>query len=189
MRFLRSIHVAVVVLLLTIVVSFYVDGRNDQMHRQHLEVSTRLERMLRLNQQLTSMLTIAVLEQNPLRASTYDTVNAELNRTIREVSAQTQGLALSSEVAALNEHQTELRQIEQQAIALVRADAWAAARQLLFDDRYLMGKRPPNALLARGWIQVQAVVGTAGCQRWGSREEMSACLVVGRRVMTSRRYA
>lgn len=51
------------------------------------------------------------------------------------------------------------------------------------------GKRPPNALLARGWIQVQAVVGAAGCQRWGSREEMSACLVVGRRVMTSRRYA
>lgn len=141
MRFLRSIHVAVVVLLLTIVVSFYVDGRNDQMHRQHLEVSTRLERMLRLNQQLTSMLTIAVLEQNPLRASTYDTINAELNRTIREVSAQTQGLALSSEVAALNEHQTELRQIEQQAIALVRADAWAAARQLLFDDRYLMARK------------------------------------------------
>lgn len=141
MRFLRSIHVAVVVLLLTIVVSFYVDGRNDQMHRQHLEVSTRLERMLRLNQQLTSMLTIAVLEQNPLRASTYDTVNAELDRTIREVSAQTQGLALSSEVAALNEHQTELRQIEQQAIALVRADAWAAARQLLFDDRYLMARK------------------------------------------------
>lgn len=141
MRFLRSIHVAVVVLLLTIAVSFYVDGRNDQIHRQHLEVSTRLERMLRLNHQLTSMLTIAVLEQNPLRASTYDTVNAELNRTIREVSAQTQGLALSSEVAALNEHQTELRQIEQQAIALVRADAWAAARQLLFDDRYLMARK------------------------------------------------
>ena len=53
----------------------------------------------------------------------------------------------------------------------------------------LQSKRPPNALLARGWIQVQAVVGAAGCQRWGSREEMSACLVVGRRVMTSRRYA
>lgn len=54
---------------------------------------------------------------------------------------------------------------------------------------HVIRKRPPNALLARGWIQVQAVVGAAGCQRWGSREEMSACLVVGRRVMTSRRYA
>ncbi len=50
-----------------------------------------------------------------------------------------------------------------------------------------LSKRPPNALLARGWIQVQAVVGAAGCQRWGSREEMSACLVVGRRVITSRK--
>lgn len=57
------------------------------------------------------------------------------------------------------------------------------------DTGNIKRKRPPNALLARGWIQVQAVVGAAGCQRWGSREEMSACLVVGRRVMTSRRYA
>lgn len=141
MRFLRSIHLAVVVLLLTIVVSFYVDGRNDQMHRQHLEVSTRLERMLRLNQELTNMLTVAVLEQNPLRASTYDTVNAELSHTIREVSTQTQRLALSSEVAALNERQTELRKIEQQAMILVRANAWVAARQLLFNNHYLMARK------------------------------------------------
>lgn len=63
------------------------------------------------------------------------------------------------------------------------------ALRMHFDVIQKNRKRPPNALLARGWIQVQAVVGAAGCQRWGSREEMSACLVVGRRVMTSRRYA
>lgn len=141
MRFLRSIHVAVVVLLLTIAVSFYVDGRNDQMHRQHLEVSTRLERMLRLNHQLTDMLTIAVLEQNPLRASTYNTVNNELNQTILEVSQLTRSLALSQEIVALNADQSELRQLEQRAIAWMQADAWAPARELLFDDDYLMARK------------------------------------------------
>ena len=141
MRFLRSIHVAVVVLLLTIAVSFYVDGRNDQIHRQHLEVSTRLERMLRLNHQLTDMLTIAVLEQNPLRASTYNTVNNELNQTILEVSQLTRSLALSQEIVALNADQSELRQLEQRAIAWMQADAWAPARELLFDDDYLMARK------------------------------------------------
>ncbi len=141
MRFLRSIHVAVVVLLLTIAVSFYIDGRNDQIHRQHLEVSTRLERMLRLNHQLTDMLTIAVLEQNPLRASTYNTVNNELNQTILEVSQLTRSLALSQEIVALNADQSELRQLEQRAIAWMQADAWAPARELLFDDDYLMARK------------------------------------------------
>lgn len=141
MCFLRSIHVAVVVLLLTIAVSFYVDGRNDQIHRQHLEVSTRLERMLRLNHQLTDMLTIAVLEQNPLRASTYNTVNNELNQTILEVSQLTRSLALSQEIVALNADQSELRQLEQRAIAWMQADAWAPARELLFDDDYLMARK------------------------------------------------
>ena len=141
MRFLRSIHVAVVVLLLTIAVSFYVDGRNDQIHRQHLEVSTRLERMLRLNHQLTDMLTIAVLEQNPLRASTYNTVNNELNQTILEVSQLTRSLALGQEIVALNADQSELRQLEQRAIAWMQADAWAPARELLFDDDYLMARK------------------------------------------------
>lgn len=141
MRFLHSIHVAVVVLLLTIAVSFYVDGRNDQIHRQHLEVSTRLERMLRLNHQLTDMLTIAVLEQNPLRASTYNTVNNELNQTILEVSQLTRSLALSQEIVALNADQSELRQLEQRAIAWMQADAWVPARALLFDDDYLMARK------------------------------------------------
>lgn len=50
-------------------------------------------------------------------------------------------------------------------------------------------KRPPNPLLDRSQVQGQAAVGAAGCQRWGSRQAMSACLVVGRRAMTSRRYA
>lgn len=70
-----------------------------------------------------------------------------------------------------------------------RSEMFDALRNVGITPAWDICKRPPNALLARGWIQVQAVVGAAGCQRWGSREEMSACLVVGRRVMTSRRYA
>ncbi len=62
-------------------------------------------------------------------------------------------------------------------------------RQLEAENRQLNCKRPPNPLLDRSQVQGQEVVGAAGCQRWGSRQAMSVCLVVGRRVMTSRRYA
>lgn len=50
-------------------------------------------------------------------------------------------LALSQEIVALNADQSELRQLEQRAIAWMQADAWAPARALLFDDDYLMARK------------------------------------------------
>lgn len=49
------------------------------------------------------------------------------------------------------------------------------------------GKRTANPLLDPRWVQRQAVVAAGGCQWWGSKLAMSACLVVGRRAMTSHR--
>ncbi len=57
------------------------------------------------------------------------------------------------------------------------------------ENGQILCKRPPNPLLDRSQVQGQEVVGAAGCQRWGSRQAMSVCLVVGRRAITSRRYA
>ena len=76
MRSTRSMYVAVAVLVLTMAVGSYVDNENDAMHARHLEINTGLERMVRLNQELTNMLLLAVLEQNTLRTASYDTVNA-----------------------------------------------------------------------------------------------------------------
>ena len=73
MRSTTSMYLAVGILVLAMGVGSYVDIENDALHTRHLEINTGLERMVRLNQELTSMLMISVLEQNTLRTASYDT--------------------------------------------------------------------------------------------------------------------
>ncbi|SER37502.1 hypothetical protein [Giesbergeria anulus] len=55
-------------------------------------------------------------------------------------------------------------------------------------DADLQGKCPANPNLDR--VRIQGLVANSlGCQWWGNRLAISLCLVVGRRVMTSRKYA
>lgn len=138
LRPLGGIHLAVIILLAATGLGGYVDQKNDDMHRQHREVSAGLERMVRLNYALTNTLTIALLEQNPLRAASFSTLNTQLDATMQEVQGQTAGLRMAPEVASLHKEQTFLRRVEQQAFALMRQDEWAGARQVLSGDDYRM---------------------------------------------------
>lgn len=47
-------------LILTMGVGSYEDVQDDVLHARHLEINTSLERMVRPNQKLTSMLTFSV---------------------------------------------------------------------------------------------------------------------------------
>lgn len=141
MRSTSSIYVAVVVLVLTMGAGSYVDMENDSMHARHLEISTALERMGRLNQELTNMLLISVLEQNTLRTASYDTVDQDLEATIKSVSNLTRKLALSEEISALSAERDKLHVTEEAALRLMRQDRWKEAQQLLFADTYVMAKK------------------------------------------------
>ncbi len=140
-RLSRSIYAAVAILLMTLGLGFYVDAKNDAMHGHHLEIVTRLERMVRLKQELTSMLIISVLERNTLRSTTYGSVNVSLEETIQTVSELTRELRLSGEISALGEGQAMLRTFESRAIELMRSDRWEEARKVLFDDDYVLAKK------------------------------------------------
>jgi len=140
-RSTSSIYVAVVVLVLTMGAGSYVDMENDSMHARHLEISTALERMGRLNQELTNMLLISVLEQNTLRTASYDTVDQDLEATIKSVSNLTRKLALSEEISALSAERDKLHVTEEAALRLMRQDRWKEAQQLLFADTYVMAKK------------------------------------------------
>lgn len=63
MRFLRSIHVAVGLLLVAFAAGFYTDYQASQLHQRSVRIQLGLERMLRLNQGLTSAMAMAVLEK------------------------------------------------------------------------------------------------------------------------------
>lgn len=141
MRSASSIYVAVLILVLTMGAGAYVDIESDAMHARHLEVSKGLERMVRLNQELTNMLVIAVLEQNTLRTASYDTLDQDLEATIKSVSNLTRKLALSEDVSALSVERDKLHVTEEAALRLMRQDRWNEAQKLLFADAYVMAKK------------------------------------------------
>lgn len=141
MRAFRSLYFAICVLVLSTGVGLYVDLKNQALQQRHLAISTGLERMLRLNHQLNSMVTLSVLEQNTLRTASYDTVGSELADTFRMVERLTQQLNLSAEMSDLRSEYTKLQVVEEQALRLMRQDRWQEARRLLFDDEYLLSKK------------------------------------------------
>jgi diguanylate cyclase (GGDEF)-like protein len=141
MRFLNNIYVAVAILVLTTGLGSYVDLRSEAMHARHQEISTGLERMVRLNHDLADMLLLAVLEQNMLRVASYGTASAQLESTMRTVDALTRHLRLDAEMAALAEDRARQRAVEERVIALVRADQWYDAQTILFDDGYRLEQK------------------------------------------------
>lgn len=141
MRSDLSIYAAVLTLVLTMVVGAYVDMESDAMHARHLKVSKGLDRMVRLNQELSNMLITAVLEQNTLRTASYDTLLADLESTIQTVGALTHSQSLAQEISALSEDLRQLHGVEGAALQLMRADRWQGARRMLFDESYVLARK------------------------------------------------
>lgn len=141
MQSTRNLYLAVATLVVAMLVGIYVDLESDAMHARHLEVNTALERMLRLNQDLTNMVVIAVLEQNTLRTASYDTVDAELVATIKTLGQLTRQQTLSEEISALSADRDILHVTEEAALRLMHMDLWQEARQLMFAESYVLAKK------------------------------------------------
>ncbi len=138
MRFLRGLHTAVVILLISIGLGLYADLKSEQMHDKNLQSKVGLERMVRLNQSLTHVLSTAVIEKNSLRAASYQSLQTELSSTMQEVRSLTRNLALAGEVLALRDEQQALRSLEGRAFVLMRGDQWDAAYQALMGGDYVL---------------------------------------------------
>lgn len=141
MRLPISLLVTAAILAMSMAAGSYVDLRNDEMHARQLAVSTGLEKIVRLNQELSGMLLVSVLEQNTLRSASYQTVHDNLELTVRAVEQLTQHLALYEDISALSIERRELRRVELEALERMEADQWSEARQLLFDDEYVLARK------------------------------------------------
>lgn len=138
MRFLGSIHLAVGLLLVAFVGGFYTDFKANQLHHQSMRIQLGLERMLRLNQGLTSVIAMAVLEKNSLRAASYQSLQIEFDATMQEVLQQTQTMTLAGDVLALSQEQQALRTVESRVFDLMRQEKWPDAYQMLLASDYGM---------------------------------------------------
>lgn len=138
MRFLGSIHLAVGLLLVAFVGGFYTDFKANQLHHQSMRIQLGLERMLRLNQGLTSVIAMAVLEKNSLRAASYQSLQIEFDATMQEVLQLTQTMTLAGDVLALSQEQQVLRTVESRVFDLMRQEKWPDAYQVLLASDYGM---------------------------------------------------
>ena len=136
-----SLLAAAAILVATMAGGSYVDLRNDQMHARQLAISTGLEKIVRLYQELSAMLMVSVLEQNTLRSASYETVHAKLERTVTSVEELTRQLELAEDISTLSVERRELRRVELEALQHMEADRWVQARDLLFDDTYVLARK------------------------------------------------
>ncbi|TXT35574.1 MAG: diguanylate cyclase [Comamonadaceae bacterium] len=136
--FLSGLHLAVLLLLVTIATGLYVDVKSEQMHRHHLKIQTGLERMLRLNQSVTAELATAVIEKNSQRAASYDSLHTQLEATMQEVLKLTQPMTLAAGMRALHDEQHALRKQERQVLALMQDAQWDRAYKTLLGGDYVM---------------------------------------------------
>lgn len=141
MRYLGSIYAAVAMLVLTFVLGTYVNARNEDLHVRQLGISTRLEHIVRLEQELANLLSSAVLEQKLLRVNRYDAVNENLRETVAEVGDLSHELQLSEDISVLVDLQAGLRATEARSLAHMRAGRWRQARAVLFEEDYLLAKK------------------------------------------------
>jgi PAS domain S-box-containing protein len=144
MRFFNSVkalYSAVGILFLTFVLGYFLDVQTVAVNDRHLKISTALERMMRLDQELTSMLSLAVVERNELRVTRYETVRQDAEATIKEVVDFTNDQKMQQEVAAMTEGMKKIRDIEAAALQQLRADKWKEAGEILFGQYYLNAKK------------------------------------------------
>lgn len=144
MRFLnsvKSLYAAVGILVLMMGLGSYVDFKSETMHAQQLEINVSLEKMVRLNQELGSMLVIAALKNNALGTASYETVKNDLRQTMDTVTELTKTRGFLQEITSLSETQAQLRAMETKALALINDEDWAAASAILFGDDYMLTKK------------------------------------------------
>ena len=144
MRFFNSVkalYSAVGMLSLVFVLGYYLDMQSDVMNARHLEISLELERMIRLDQELTGMLSLAVVERNALRVTRYDTVRHDVEASIMKVADLTNDRSIKQEISALSESHKIISDYEITALNLMKSDKWKEAGDILFGDGYLRAKK------------------------------------------------
>jgi PAS domain S-box-containing protein len=128
-------------MFLIIIIGQYVDMQHDAMRLREKDITVGLEKMVRLDHELAGMLTIAALEKNVLRTASYNTINSDLEETVKAVYQAMTMQALRYELTDLLEGHKKLYALEQEIISQMKMDNWTEAGRILFGDEYLRTKK------------------------------------------------
>jgi PAS domain S-box-containing protein len=137
----KALYAAVGVLSLMFVLGYYLDAQNDTMKARHLGINIELEKMIRFEQELTNMISLAIVEQNVLRTTRYETVSLDVEASTKHLLDLTKDQSINPQISALGENLKKIRNMEAVALEQIRKDQWKEARDVLFGDEYLSAKK------------------------------------------------
>lgn len=177
MKPLSLLRLAAALLVVAMGVGWLVQGQRAQLHEHYRLSSEALGRVTHLSEQLTSMLTIGVLERDVFRVASYESVRTQLDDSLQEAQALTRKMVLASEMDSLLERAQEVRLAEQQAMVWIYNEMWEQARQALLAEPYTLSRRLQD-------IDRDAAVGalTGELSRQAQRLEHIHWLVLGLQV-------
>jgi PAS domain S-box-containing protein len=136
-----SLYCAVGILILTAVLSYYMDFKIDLMHNQHLEIRLRIEKIIRLDMQLMNMVQMAVSQRDLMPVVKYDATLQDLDHTLK----QTMPLAKSKEaeqvILMIHQANKTLAEMENKALSLMQTGRWNEAKQFLSGNDYSEAKQ------------------------------------------------
>ena len=87
------------------------------------------------------MLSLAVVENNELRVTRYETVRQDVEAAIQKVIDLTKDQSMTQEISALSEGHKKTSDIEEMALQKMRAGSWKEAKDILFGDEYSSAKK------------------------------------------------
>jgi PAS domain S-box-containing protein len=137
----KALYSAVGILFISVAIGHYLDTKNDNMYVRHLEINLGLEKMVRLNQEMASMLLLSVVEHNTLRATRYKNVYNDTQDVLSKIAIITKDMAMSQEITALIKSRDKIYALEETAIRLMESEKWNEAREMLFGDEYSITKK------------------------------------------------
>jgi len=137
----KALYAAVGVLSLLFVLGYFLDAQSDAMKARHLGINIELERMIRFEQELTNMISLAVAEQNVLRTTRYETVSLDVEASTKRLVDLTKGQDINPQILALSGNINRIRDMEAAVLERIRKDRWKEARDVLFGDEYSIAKK------------------------------------------------
>ncbi len=140
MKFLsgvKSLYASVFILLVVGVLSMYYQQQYWNMHNQNLKARMGIERLLRLDLQSTSMVTLAAVGRDLEYLGNYEQVVAQSEKIISKMISLAQDPAADRVMAAFETTAAKVAAMEQMAIRLMTAGKWDQARNIILGKVYL----------------------------------------------------
>jgi PAS domain S-box-containing protein len=143
-RFLNnavSLYIAVGILFFTASIGYYMDFAFSNAQKNHLKLRINIEKIARLDSELTNVLFTAVINRDFKQSILYDSKLAKLEKAIKQITEISKNKDVVKAISAIKEANDKLASIEDKSIKLMKEGKWEDAGVVLFSKEYNEAKQ------------------------------------------------